>query len=231
MPVVAVAAIAGAAAVASSSIKSSAAKKGANAIKAAQTSSNDTQKQIYDQQRSDQEPWRIAGQNALAQMSKQYGISTTQTGAGGSTGGQGSADYGDFYKSPDYNIGLQEGNKNIIANSAAVGGLKSGAAQKSLLKYGSDYATKNYDSYFSKLATLAGFGTQANSQNAQSGQNYANQVTNTNMNAANNLASSYTANGNAQADGVAGVADAGSYYMGRKGGSNPFAKAASRPIL
>jgi hypothetical protein len=61
-----------------------------------------------------------------------------------------------YVQSPDYQFQLSEGNKNIIANKAAVGGLESGDAMKSLQKYGQnvalgdyaqwrDYATARYD--------------------------------------------------------------------------------------
>lgn len=191
-------------------VSMSAANKQAKAAKQAAQTSSDTQERIYNQQRADQEPWRIAGVQALDKMSKLYGISTKDI-----NGTSASSDYSEFTKSPDYQFRLDQGNKSILANAAATGSRNSGATQKALLKYGQDYAGQAYDSYFSKLATLAGYGTQANAQNAQSGQNYAHAITGIQQNKASALSSSYANQANAINGGIANGLGA---YMQMQGG-------------
>ena len=73
--------------------------KAANAAKEAATTASDTSLQIYNQQRSDFEPWRQTGVNALSKLAKLYGVGGT--GSGGVTGGYrptqgGQAGYGQF---------------------------------------------------------------------------------------------------------------------------------------
>lgn len=49
-----------------------------------------------------------------------------------------------YEKSPDYEFQQSEGNRNILANAAATGGLESGAALKALQKFGQDLAMGDY---------------------------------------------------------------------------------------
>lgn len=52
-----------------------------------------------------------------------------------------------YVQSPDYNFQLDQGNKNILANASATGGLESGAALKALQKFGQDLAMGDYSQW------------------------------------------------------------------------------------
>lgn len=54
---------------------------------------------------------------------------------------------GNYQKSPDYDFQLSEGNRNILAQKAALGGLESGSAMKALQKYGQDVALGDYNQW------------------------------------------------------------------------------------
>jgi hypothetical protein len=49
-----------------------------------------------------------------------------------------------YQQSPDYNFQLDQGNKNILANASATGGLESGAALKALQTFGQNLAMGDY---------------------------------------------------------------------------------------
>ena len=129
---------------------------------------------------------------------------------------------GEFYKSPDYRFGLDEGTKAIERSAAARGGLVSGATAKALDRYASDYASGQYQNYVSRLMALAGFGTQATGATAAAGQNYAGSVSANNMNAGNARASAYQNTGAAINNGVTNLASMYLYQKGA-GGFNPYA--------
>lgn len=196
MPVTAIAAVATVgSAVISSNATSKAAKTEANAV----NSANDTQKQIYDQTQTNNAPWKDVGTQALGQLSKLYGIQTHDIN-GNVTGGAataGTPDMSGFTTSPDYQFRLQQGDKNVNASYAAKGSLESGAAQKALVDYGQASASQEYGNYFNRLATLAGYGTQANTADANAGTNFANTTGANTINGANTQANLTIGNANA----------------------------------
>lgn len=107
-----------------------------------------------------------------------------------------------FRANPGYQFGLDEGMKSVQASAAARGGLNSGAALKSLLKFGNDYADQQgFTPYMNRIASLANIGQTQNAQNAALGQNYANQ-TGANLNNA----------AQARAQGIYGQANAWSNF-------------------
>jgi hypothetical protein len=162
------------------------------------------------QARADREPWRLAGSNALNQL-------TQGTGKGGDL----MRDFGmsDFQQDPGYAFRQAEGMKGITNSAAARGGLLSGAALKAASQYNQNFASNEYGNAFArfkgnqegrynKLASLAGVGQIAANQNgsgaAQLGSNVGNGMMNSGQIAGNNLigagnarASSYLAQGNA----------------------------------
>lgn len=54
---------------------------------------------------------------------------------------------GAYTQSPDYNFQLDQGNKNILANASATGGLESGAALKALQTFGQNLALGDYSQW------------------------------------------------------------------------------------
>ncbi len=181
--------------IAGSAIQAGAAGRAARGQQDAANKANQMQWDMYQQTRSDQEPWRQAGQKALGDM--------------------GNADFqrdftaGDFQKDPGYDFRMAEGQKALERSAAARGGLQSGGTMKGLARYGQDYASGEYqnaynrfngdrDRRFNRLSSLAGMGQTANSTVDNAGMNYANQAGQNAMGAAN-------------AKGAAGMASAGAW--------------------
>lgn len=160
--------------------------------------------------RSDNEPWRVAGGNALSQLASRT-----------ADGGDFMRNFGmsDFQADPGYQFRLAEGMKGLTNSAAARGGLLSGAALKAASAYNQSMGSQefgnaynrfntNRDAQYNKLASLAGVGQTASNNNAnnamQLGQwgaqgmmNASNQVGQNMMGAGNARASGYLAQGNA----------------------------------
>lgn len=102
---------------------------------------------------------------------------------------------------PNYQVNLDAGQRQLNASAAARGGLLSGAAAREGLKYGADYATNQYQNAFANLTTAAGLGAGAVNTGAQTGQATANASQNALLGNASNLASSY----NQKADATGGL--------------------------
>lgn len=168
--------------VASASMQADAARSAARSQRNAARDANALQWDMYQQQRADQEPWRMAGQNALQEIQDNKFMDNWQ-------------------QDPGYAFRLQEGQKALEAAAAARGRSNSGATLKALTRYGQDFASGEYNNVYNRtynrLANLAGIGQAATNSTANAGTNYAN-------NAANNILQS----GNAQAAGTIGQANA-----------------------
>lgn len=166
--------------------------------------SNQTNKQIFDQTRTDQAPWRAAGENALAKLL-----------AGVGNDGQFMHRFGtaDFEADPGYQFRLAEGEKAINRSAAAQGNVLSGATMKALAKYTQGVASQEYGNaynrynndvtnQFNRLSGIAGTGQQANNVVASAGQSYANNVGQNQLAAGNARASGYMGSANALSNGV-----------------------------
>jgi hypothetical protein len=191
-----------------------------NAAQAGLTASREAtalQKQMYDQTRTDQTPWRNAGTNALAQMN--WGMGLPSGGDSGATPFQGQGQQGslmqkfgasDFQQDPGYSFRLSEGMKGLERSAAARGGLLSGAALKGITRYNQDMGSQEYQNaynrfnsdqstQYNRLAAMAGLGQTANGVNAAAGQNYANQAGNNMMTNGANQGNAALMAGNARA--------------------------------
>lgn len=286
--------IIGASAIGGAAIASSGAKSAAKTQAQAAQQANDTQLQIYQQQRADAEPWRQVGLQALAQMGSLYGFTvpgadqqpsaspantpdmtaynsyqqqlleaqnrakmpgiwgikgrqdlatlqanplamptaqpTQQPAAGGNALANPTAW---LTQMPGYQFRLNQGLNAITGNAAARGMLNSGATLKGLTNYSQDYASSEFGNEWNRLAGLAGVGQTVNQSNNALAQNYANQVTNNNMNAANARASSYANNGQMWGNVLGGIGGMGAnYLMGQANLNNVVAQSiANNPNL
>jgi hypothetical protein len=117
----------------------------------------------------------------------------------------------DLNNDPVYQSGLQfglnEGEKTLNRQAAATGGLLSGATQKTIARYATDYAStkandsrnrfvSDQDSINNRLAGIANSGQTSSGLVASSGQNTVNNVGNNILGAGNARASSYIAGAN-----------------------------------
>lgn len=100
-------------------------------------------------------PYADAGGSSLAMLMNGLGLN----------GGHGSADFSAAYRAlPGYTSGLQTGQDAALAAANAGGRLNSGATQKALLRYGSDYEDQRSGDYLNRLMGLTGMGQQATGQ-------------------------------------------------------------------
>lgn len=216
-------------------------KIAADAAAAAQKYSTDVQADLYKQTRADQEPWRLAGVNALAKLGSDQSLVTPYP-------EQKKFTLADFEADPGYNFRMSEGVNALDKSAAARGMLFSGAQGKGITRYGQDYGSNEYanaynryqneyqnafnryqtnqSNQYNRLANMAGLGQTANNALQTAGSNYANSAGNYAMNGANmtgNLLMTNAANsGNAQL--MAGQARA-SAYQGQGQAASGAAKA------
>jgi hypothetical protein len=195
----------------------------------------DVQRQIYDQTRADQEPWRETGVGALGQLRELTGMGETNAergqrlfGGGGSAPdavAPGTADLlrpfamSDFEADPGYAFRQAEGMRAIERSAAARGGALSGGALRSTQRFGQGLASQEYQNAFeryntgqtntfNRLASLAGVGQTANTATGQAGSNFANAATGISQADATNQGNAILAAGNARASGYAGAGNA-----------------------
>lgn len=178
----------------------------------------DFQRQMADQARSDQEPWRLAGANALSQLA-------SRTGAGGDLM-QNSTAFSQpfsFQGDPGYAFREAEGMRGINNSAAARGGILSGAALKAASRYNQNFASNEYGNaygryqtdqtnkfnrdntnqtnQFNRLASIAGVGQTAASQAGQNALSLGNSVGDNLTATAANMGQNITGAGNARASG------------------------------
>jgi hypothetical protein len=174
-------------AIISSIVSSDSSRKAANAQADAAKNATEVQWGMYKQNREDYAPWRMAGENAVESLSRKV-----------------AAGPGDFYKSPGYDFRLAEGNKALERSAASRTGALGADTERALIRYNQDYASGEYQNflnqYYQSLTpyqSLAGLGMTATTG-----------VTNAGTNAANQIAQSQMALGNAQAAGTINQANA-----------------------
>lgn len=176
-------------------------KGAADTQASAANNANNTQLQMYNQTRADQQPWRDAGAGALSQLNQQMPDLTRNFSAS------------DFQADPGYAFRMQQGQRAIERSAAARGGLDSGATLKALNDYGQGMGSQEYgNAYnrftndqtnrFNKLSSLAGIGQTANGQIANAGMNTANNISQNTVGAANASAASQIGSANAMAGGL-----------------------------
>lgn len=229
MSFIAAAVIGGVGALAGGYLASQGSKDAAEIQSGAANRASELQYQQWQESNKLQEPWRVAGQNALAQL-------------------QGMTDYTpfreappeyrnfsaqDFQADPGYAFRLSEGMKGIERSAAARGGLLSGATLKGIQRFSQDLGSQEYANAFNRyqteygnrqqeyanafnryqieraarlqpLQSLAGVGQSTAQQMAQSGQTMAGQV-----------GDMWTSGAAAQAAGRVGSANAWSNAIGQ----------------
>jgi hypothetical protein len=159
----------------------------------------------YDQDRADLAPWRQTGASALERLSREYGLSPTERGGPDS----------EFIASPGYEFRRDEGLRAIDRSNSARGLLTSGAADKARMRYAEGLGASEYDSYWNRLAGLAGVGQSATTTGIAAGQNSTGQINNAYREAGNARASSYANTGSAINSGINNVLSA---YLYQRGG-------------
>ena len=208
MPWMAIATIGGA--LLGSQANKSAARTQANAASDATAA----QERMYNQTRADQEPYRLAGEEALNKLKplldyKKFSME-------------------DFTADPGYKFRLSEGLKALDRSAASRGGLISGAALKAVNRYGQDYASNEYTNAFNRygiereralnpVQSMAGIGQTTAQQLGNAAQNFGNAQANNIMSAGNANASSYLGQANMLNQAIGNY---GNYYLQNQRNNN-----------
>lgn len=138
---------------------------------------NALQTDIYNQNKEALSGYQVSGGRATASIDSLLGLNPDN--------GAAAKAYDAYKGSTEYQSRLKQGADSVTAGLGARGLLDSGAAQKSLLKYGQTFASNEFGTYLGNLQTQQGVGLTAASAQAGVGQGYANAVTANNNNAAN----------------------------------------------
>jgi hypothetical protein len=191
--------------VGSAVVGASAAKSASKTQAAAAGQASDLQREIFEQTRADQAPYREAGYNALANLQRTAGNVPAAFKFG---------DY-EFKADPGFGFRLAEGQKALDRQAAARGGLISGGALKAATRFGQEMGSQEYGNAYNRALTsyntdvarenqlynrqagLAGIGQTSTNLVGQAGQNYA-----------TNVGNLMTGAGAAQAAGQVGAANA-----------------------
>jgi hypothetical protein len=183
--------IIGGASLASGIIGANAASNAADKQAEAAANALALQKQMFDQTQANFSPYLNIGKGATTSLGALYGIDAN--------GNQSNAnvDYSQFYNSPDYGFAQQQGNLALDRANNAKGLSLSGGALKDAMQFNQGLATQQFGNYFNRLLSLSQLGGNAASAAAGSAQNFSNQMSN-----------SVQGQGQAQASGIIGGANA-----------------------
>lgn len=200
-------------------IAGNAAKGAANEQAQSAQNATDAQLQMFNQNRTDQAPWREAGGTAVKQMS-----------TGTQPGGQfdQTFDASKFQTDPGYQFRLAQGQRGVESSASARGGVLSGSALKGIAQYNQGFASNEYQNAYNRfnndqstrynrLASIAGLGQTSVGQTGTVGTAVGGQI-----------GSNMIGAGNAQAAGIIGQSNAytgalqtlGNYYQQRQYGSS-----------
>jgi len=155
------------------------------------------QREMWQAQQAQQQPWMQAGQTALNALTP---LATNYRKFG----------MDQFQQDPGYAFRLSEGQKALDRSAAARCGLISGAALKAAQRYGQEAGSQEYQNAFNRyqternamlnpLQSLAGVGQTATNQLGAAGQNYANTAGNIGLLGGANQANALMAGGNIRA--------------------------------
>ena len=180
---------------------SSSAKKAAKAQEQASQAAIAEQRRQYDQTRTDQMPWLLAGNSALNQLQQLN-----------------SGNFESFQSSPDYAYARDQMQQGVERGAAARGGLYSGGSQVDLANAMNGIASQNYGNYYGRLAQLAGVGQSTATNLGSMGQASASNIGNAQMAAGNARASGYTNANNAWQSALSGISGGVGFAQGQNWG-------------
>jgi len=148
---------------------------------------NQTQWNMFQQNRADLAPWRNAGTTAVGQL-------TDLTTPG--------KQFDTMNLDPGYNFRKEQGQNALDNRQRAAGKFYSGPGLQGAAEYNQNYASNEFNNVYNRLAGIAGTGQTAAQNTAQLGANTANQVSNNQTGAGNARASGYVGFGNAVQNGI-----------------------------
>lgn len=216
-------AIAAVGTVAGAAIGSKGAKKAAQVSERQAAADRALQTQVRAENTAALSPFMQRGNVAGDTINSLLGLGVTGTaGAASPTAGQSATDaYNLFKQSTGYQTRLGEGMRAINSGYAANGTLQSGAALKSALRYGQDYASNEFGNYLGYLGNQQGVGLSGASALAGVGQNYANSMTAIGQNNAALQSQAAIANARNSQGALAGLAGIAGNTVGALSSYNP----------
>lgn len=204
----------------------SAADRAANLQHQDAQASLDFQKQEWEQQQKNAQPWITSGQGAISTLSNDLKNGTYHDFQGTFTAPTAATEQND----PGYQFRLAEGQKAMERTAAARGGLLTGGTAKAEQAYGQDYASNEFDKVynrqfgqfqdqrnqfytdqtnrFNRYAAIAGLGQQATTSLGNQGQAAAGNIANINLTSGQQIGQDYQNAGAARASGYIGSANA-----------------------
>lgn len=129
-------------------------------------------------------PWLEAGTGALSEQQNILGLSGREAQQ---------KSYDDYSMSPGQEFLRKRGEKAVIRQHLAIGGMGGGRVRSALNKQGIGFAAQDFGQHYNRLAGISNTGQQTGQQMGQFGQNYA-----------GNAAQQYGLIGNARASGIYG---------------------------
>ena len=129
-----------------------------------QTRAETRARQQYETGQEQMRPWLEAGGSALAKQSDFMGL--------GGREAQQSA-YDNYSMSPGQQFLRDRGQKALLANASAIGGLGGGNVRSDLQQQGIGFAAQDFGNYYNRLAGMSGTGQTSAGQMGQMGASYA----------------------------------------------------------
>lgn len=210
-PLLAAAAIGAVGSLASGAMAANAAQKASDEQAKSADKALEFQKQAFETTRQDNLPWLNVGKQAIFQYGKELGLNLDPADFGEDFTPSGSAG---FRATPGYQFQVEEGEKGVLNNLAALGMKNSGSALKALTRFRQGLADQTYDNYLARLSGVSGMGQgQVNNQNALT-MNNALQSGNLVMESGKQRASGFTGAANAWGNALSGVSNNVSNALG-----------------
>lgn len=214
MPVGAIAAgISGVATVAGAGIQANAAGNAADEAAQAAAANNALQLQIYNENKGELSPYINRGNAAGSAESALLGL-------GGNKAAAAKA-FGDYLGSTGYTFQKNQGISAITGNRAASGVLDSGGTLKGVEAYGQGIGANYFQTYLSNLSGMSGQGLTGAAALAGVGENFANQSSLNNTNAANTAANAGLSTASNISSLLGQGANAFGTYLGASSFNNP----------
>jgi hypothetical protein len=164
------------AAIGGAAISAGAASNAANTAASTAAANNALQKQIYDQNSANEQPYIAAGDTANTALQGFLGL-------GGDPAATQKA-FNDYLNSTGYQFNLNQGLDAVTQSKAASGLLGSGSTLEALDNYATGEADQYGQQYVGDLQNVVGTGTSAANALSGTGQSYANAVSSNNNSAA-----------------------------------------------
>ncbi len=203
--------------VAGAAITSSGAQSAANTAAQTAAANNALQQQIYNQNVGYATPFLNRGNAAGDELAGFLGL--------GGDPAKSQAALNTYLNSTGYQFAKSEGMNAVTGDKAAAGLLNSGSTLQSLDAFGTGLANEYAGNYIGGLENLNASGQAAQGSLAGIGENYANQVSSNNNNAASAAANAAIASSNAWGNALGGLGNA----FGFSRGLSSFGAAAAAP--